>query len=89
LQSRGLSGHERCGVEGIKFSNTHSGWEVRNSWDKNISAWDFEPIEGNYISCQIAFKIVGFAKVKYQVEEAYRSVILKYLSANLQRGFED
>jgi hypothetical protein len=55
----------------IEYSNTYSGWKVRDSWDENISAWNFKPIEGNYIPCQIAYKAVDFTRIIYQEEEAY------------------
>ena len=26
---------------------TYSGWEVRDSRDKNVAAWDFKPVKGD------------------------------------------
>jgi len=79
----------RHGAEMTERSNAYSGWKVRNSWDQNISAWDFKPVEGDYISCQIKFEVIDFTRIKYQEEEASWSLVTNFLRVNAQQNTED
>jgi len=38
-------------TEEREIFNTYGSRKVRDSWDEDISAWDFEPVKGDCSSC--------------------------------------